>query len=79
MTLQKVPVVGGGIGAMSAAIAFRQRCVAVDPIAASGIRSNAIAPTFIETTVTRPFLEDGTFKARVLAKIKLGGSDRSRI
>lgn len=37
-----------------------------------GIRSNTIAPTFIETPLTRPFFEDPAFKASVLAKIKLG-------
>jgi len=36
------------------------------------IRSNVIAPTFIETPLTRPFFEDETFKASVLEKIKLG-------
>lgn len=41
-------------------------------LAAAGIRSNTIAPTFIETPLTRPFFEDAAFKASVLAKIKLG-------
>lgn len=41
-------------------------------LAAHGIRSNTIAPTFIETELTRPFFEDAAFKATVLAKIKLG-------
>ena len=41
-------------------------------LAAHGIRSNTIAPTFIETPMTRPFFEDAAFKASVLAKIKLG-------
>jgi NAD(P)-dependent dehydrogenase (short-subunit alcohol dehydrogenase family) len=41
-------------------------------LAAYGIRSNTIAPTFIETPMTRPMLEDASFKASVLAKIKLG-------
>ena len=41
-------------------------------LATHGIRSNVIAPTFIETPLTRPMLEDATFKASVLAKIKLG-------
>jgi NAD(P)-dependent dehydrogenase (short-subunit alcohol dehydrogenase family) len=41
-------------------------------LAGYGIRSNTIAPTFIETPMTRPFLEDPAFKASVLAKIKLG-------
>lgn len=41
-------------------------------LAPHGIRSNTIAPTFIETPLTRPFFADETFKASVLAKIKLG-------
>lgn len=41
-------------------------------LAAHGIRSNIIAPTFIETPMTRPFFEDAGFRASVLAKIKLG-------
>ena len=41
-------------------------------LAAHGIRSNTIAPTFIETPLTRPFFENAAFKANVLAKIKLG-------
>ena len=41
-------------------------------LAAHGIRSNTIAPTFIETTLTKPFFEDPAFKTSVLAKIKLG-------
>ncbi|HEY0938953.1 MAG TPA: SDR family oxidoreductase [Steroidobacter sp.] len=31
-----------------------------------------IAPTFIETPLTRPYLQDQAFKASVLGKIKLG-------
>lgn len=41
-------------------------------LADKGIRSNVIAPTFIETPMTKPFFEDPAFKASVLAKIKLG-------
>ncbi|WP_070934099.1 SDR family NAD(P)-dependent oxidoreductase [Edaphosphingomonas haloaromaticamans] len=41
-------------------------------LAPYGIRSNTIAPTFIETPMTRPFFEDTAFKASVLDKIKLG-------
>ena len=41
-------------------------------LAAHGIRSNTVAPTFIETPLTKPFFEDSAFKASVLAKIKLG-------
>lgn len=41
-------------------------------LAAHGIRSNVIAPTFIETPLTRPFFEDTAFRQSVLGKIKLG-------
>ena len=41
-------------------------------LAPQGIRSNTIAPTFIETPLTKPYFEDEAFKASVLAKIKLG-------
>lgn len=41
-------------------------------LAPHGIRSNTIAPTFIETPMTRPFFEDQSFLDSVLAKIKLG-------
>jgi len=47
------------------------KALALD-LAPHHIRSNTIAPTFIETPMTRPFLEDADFKASVLAKIKLG-------
>ena len=41
-------------------------------LAAAGIRSNTIAPTFIETPLTRPYFDDPSFRSSVLAKIKLG-------
>jgi len=41
-------------------------------LASFGIRSNTIAPTFIETPLTKPFFEDAAFRASVLSKIKLG-------
>jgi len=41
-------------------------------LARYGIRSNTIAPTFIETPMTKPFFEDQAFRASVLDKIKLG-------
>ena len=47
------------------------KAIALD-LAGAGIRSNTIAPTFIETPLTRPYFEDPAFKASVLAKIKLG-------
>lgn len=47
------------------------KAIALD-LAPYGIRSNTIAPTFIETPMTRTFLEDAGFRDTVLAKIKLG-------
>lgn len=47
------------------------KAMALD-LAPHGIRSNTIAPTFIETPLTRPFFEDKAFLASVLDKIKLG-------
>jgi NAD(P)-dependent dehydrogenase (short-subunit alcohol dehydrogenase family) len=37
-----------------------------------GIRVNTLCPTFIETPMTRPFLEDAAFRDSVVSKIKLG-------
>ena len=47
------------------------KAMAID-LAGSGIRINTLCPTFTETPLTRPFLEDPAFKANVLSKIKLG-------
>ena len=47
------------------------KAMALD-LAPHRIRVNTICPTFIETPMTRPFLTDPTFRASVLAKIKLG-------
>jgi len=47
------------------------KAIALD-LAPHHVRSNTIAPTFIETPLTRPYFEDPAFKASVLAKIKLG-------
>ena len=47
------------------------KAMALD-LAPFGVRSNTIAPTFIETPLTRPFLEDSEFRAKVLNNIKLG-------
>ncbi|MFM5931324.1 MAG: SDR family NAD(P)-dependent oxidoreductase [Novosphingobium sp.] len=41
-------------------------------LAPHGIRSNTIAPTFIETPMTRPFMEDPAARANIVGKIKLG-------
>jgi NAD(P)-dependent dehydrogenase (short-subunit alcohol dehydrogenase family) len=53
------------------AIEGMNKAFAID-LAPHGIRSNTIAPTFIETPMTRPFFEDPAFRDSVLAKIKLG-------
>jgi len=53
------------------AIEGLNKAMALD-LAPHGIRSNTIAPTFIETPMTRPFLEDKAFAASVMSKIKLG-------
>jgi NAD(P)-dependent dehydrogenase (short-subunit alcohol dehydrogenase family) len=41
-------------------------------LAPMGIRVNSVAPTFIETPMTRPMLDDPTFRQDVMAKIPLG-------
>jgi len=41
-------------------------------LAPHNIRVNSLGPTFIETPLSRPFLENKTFRDEVLAKIKLG-------
>ena len=41
-------------------------------LAPHGVRSNVIAPTFIETPMTAPYFEDDAFRQSVLTKIKLG-------
>lgn len=41
-------------------------------LAAFNIRSNTLAPTFIETPMTQPFLANADFRAEVLRRIKLG-------
>jgi NAD(P)-dependent dehydrogenase (short-subunit alcohol dehydrogenase family) len=47
------------------------KAMALD-LAPHRIRSNTIAPTFIETPMTAPMFADEAFKASVLSKIKLG-------
>jgi NAD(P)-dependent dehydrogenase (short-subunit alcohol dehydrogenase family) len=41
-------------------------------LAPYGIRVNAVAPTFVETPMTAPFLADEAFRTDVLARIPLG-------
>lgn len=41
-------------------------------LAPQGIRVNTVAPTFIETPMTKPFLEDAAFTESVLKQIPLG-------
>ena len=47
------------------------KALALD-LASHAIRSNTIAPTFIETPMTKPFFENAAFRADVLRRIKLG-------
>jgi NAD(P)-dependent dehydrogenase (short-subunit alcohol dehydrogenase family) len=47
------------------------KAMALD-LAPYGIRVNTLCPTFIETPMTQPFLENAAFKQSVLSKIKLG-------
>lgn len=47
------------------------KAMALD-LAPHGIRVNTLAPTFIETPLTKPFFADPAFLAEVLGKIKLG-------
>ncbi len=47
------------------------KAMALD-LAPHGIRSNTVAPTFIETPMTRPFMEDPAARANIVGKIKLG-------
>jgi NAD(P)-dependent dehydrogenase (short-subunit alcohol dehydrogenase family) len=41
-------------------------------LAQHGIRVNSVAPTFVETPMTAPFLADERFRAHVLERIPLG-------
>ncbi|NJO12399.1 MAG: SDR family oxidoreductase [Gammaproteobacteria bacterium] len=41
-------------------------------LAAQGVRVNAVAPTFIETPMTQPFLADEQFRREVIGRIPLG-------
>jgi NAD(P)-dependent dehydrogenase (short-subunit alcohol dehydrogenase family) len=41
-------------------------------LAPFGIRVNAVAPTFVETPMTRPFLEDPEARAAIVDRIPLG-------
>ncbi|MFT4271133.1 MAG: SDR family oxidoreductase [Pantoea sp.] len=47
------------------------RALAVE-LAPHNIRVNTVCPTFIETPMTKGFLEDESFRTEVLAKIKTG-------
>ena len=47
------------------------KALALD-LAADGIRSNTVAPTFVETAMTRAAFADPAFREAALSKIKLG-------
>jgi len=51
------------------------KAMALD-LAPHGIRVNTIAPTYIETPMTKPFFEDSVFRRSVLDRIKLGRMGR---
>ena len=53
------------------AIEGLSKAMAVE-LAPHRVRVNSVAPTFIETPLTRPMLEDDAFRADVLARIPLG-------
>ena len=57
--------------ASKAAIEALSRGIAAE-LAPQGIRSNTIAPTFIETPMAKPFLDNKPTRDWVLGKIKLG-------
>jgi NAD(P)-dependent dehydrogenase (short-subunit alcohol dehydrogenase family) len=47
------------------------KAMALD-LAPHDIRVNTVAPTFIETPLTRPYFENAAFRQSVLGQIKLG-------
>jgi NAD(P)-dependent dehydrogenase (short-subunit alcohol dehydrogenase family) len=47
------------------------KAMALD-LASHGIRVNSVAPTYVETPMTRPFFADGPFRQDVLRRIPLG-------
>jgi NAD(P)-dependent dehydrogenase (short-subunit alcohol dehydrogenase family) len=53
------------------AIEGLSKAMAVE-LAPLGVRSNTVAPTFIETPMTQPMLEQPAFRDEVLSKIPLG-------
>ena len=53
------------------AVEGMNKAMALD-LAPHGIRSNTIAPTFIETPMTAPFMADPAARERIVSKIKLG-------
>jgi NAD(P)-dependent dehydrogenase (short-subunit alcohol dehydrogenase family) len=53
------------------AVEGASRALALE-LAPYGIRVNTVAPTFVETPMTRPFLADPAFRDDVLARIPMG-------
>jgi NAD(P)-dependent dehydrogenase (short-subunit alcohol dehydrogenase family) len=53
------------------AVEGASRAMALE-LAPHGIRVNTVAPTFVETPMTTPFLADEAFRADVLSRIPAG-------
>jgi len=53
------------------AVEGASRAMALE-LAPHGIRVNTVAPTFVETPMTRPFLAEPSFRDEVLSRIPLG-------
>jgi NAD(P)-dependent dehydrogenase (short-subunit alcohol dehydrogenase family) len=68
-------LVGGGGRSLYSASKFGleglSKCMAID-LAPHGIRVNTLCPTWIETALTRPLLDDPKTRDWVFGKIKLG-------
>jgi NAD(P)-dependent dehydrogenase (short-subunit alcohol dehydrogenase family) len=66
---------GGGGRSLYSASKFGleglSKCMAID-LAPHGVRVNTLCPTWIETALTRPLLEDARTRDWVFSKIKLG-------
>ncbi len=58
-------------GASKAGVVLLTKVLAIE-LASYGITVNAVAPTFVDTELTRATLEDPTWRERILSRIPLG-------